>query len=135
MLNKLWAWVCQIATQYPVQLSGAFAMLVQFASSQVIPMSVAQQGGLNALAVAVLGFVAAAGVSEQRAVPAIVGVIQAILACVLAFNVAGMTPTLESAIMAFVTAGSAFFVHTQVVAKGSAKPAGKHEANFSRMRG
>lgn len=132
-MKKFWASIYNALISYPVQISGAFAMLLQFVSSQIVTLDVAQQGGLNAVVVAVLGVVAAAGVSEAKTVPAVVGVIQAILSCVLAFNVPGMTSTMETAIMTFVTALSAMFVHTQVTAKGSKVQLGKHE--YSRMRG
>lgn len=135
MLKKIWATIYNFLISYPAKVSGAFAMLLQFVSSQILPLTVDQQGCLNAVVVAGLGFMTVAGVSEAKAVPALVGIIQAILACTLAFGVPWMTPTLESAIMAFVSAGSAFFVHTQVVAKGSVQSVGKHEAHYSRMRG
>lgn len=120
-------WLKNAIIREPVQIAGLFAAVIQLLSVQFIALNSDQQGALNAVVVAALGFVAAASVSQEKAVPAFAGLIQAVLSCVLAFNV-HLDPALESAIMAFVAAGSAFFVRTQVVAHGG--PAGgKHEAH------
>lgn len=127
-MKNLWASLKNAVVREPVQIAGLFAALIQLVSSQFIALTSQQQGTLNAVVVAVLGFVVAASVSEEKAVPAVAGLIQAVLSCVLAFNVPGITPALESAVMAFVAAGSAFFVRTQVTAHGG-HPSGKHEAH------
>lgn len=133
-LKNVWAAIVQAATREPVQIAGAVAALIQFTSSQWLFLTVGQQGTLNAIVVALVGFIAAASVSEEKAVPALVGLVQALLSCALAFNVPWMTQTVESAVMMLITYGSALFVRTQVVARGG-PPAGKHEAHVSRMRG
>lgn len=120
MLKKIW----QACVRNPVQIAGGFAALLQFISTQIVPLTVSEQGALNAVVVALLGFLAAAAVSEEKAVPAIAGLIQAVLAAVLAFDV-HMSTQWQTAVMAFVSVGVAFFVHTQVVARGGPPP-GKH---------
>lgn len=102
-------------TREPAQLLALVAAAIQLLSSTLIPLSAEQQGVLNALAVAVAGFVTAALVSGEKAAPAFAGVVQAVLACALAFGFA-LTPELQGSIMAFVTAGVGWFIRTQVVA-------------------
>lgn len=131
-LKKMLSPLARALVREPVQIAGLCAALIQFASSQVVALTVQQQGALNAVVVAALGFAAAAAVSQEKAAPAFAGLIQAVLSVVLAFNV-HLDPSTQSAVMAFVAAGSAFFVRTQVVAHGG-PPVGKHEA-FQPMRG
>jgi nicotinamide riboside transporter PnuC len=121
---KFFKAIRQACIRNPVVISGGFAALLQFISTQVVPLTVDQQGALNAVVVAVLGFIAAAAVSEEKAVPAIAGLIQSVLAVVLAFDI-HMSTSWQTAVMAFVTTGVAMFVHTQVVARGG-PPGGKH---------
>jgi hypothetical protein len=132
-LKKILSPLARALVREPMQIAGLCAALIQFVSSQVVALTVQQQGALNAVVVAALGFAAAAAVSQEKAAPAFAGLIQAVLSVVLAFNVRGLDPSTQSAVMAFVAAGSAFFVRTQVVAHGG-PPAGKHEA-FQPMRG
>jgi nicotinamide riboside transporter PnuC len=130
MLKKIWSALSRAVTRNPVVISGGFAALLQFVSTQIVPLTVDQQGTLNAAVVALLGFIAAAAVSEEKAVPAIAGLVQAVLAVVLAFDV-HMSTQWQTAVMAFVTTGVAMFVHTQVTARGG-PPRGRHEVNWMR---
>lgn len=131
-LKKMLSPLARALVREPVQIAGLCVALIQFVSSQVVALTVQQQGALNAVVVAALGFAAAAAVSQEKAAPVFAGLIQAVLSVVLAFNV-HLDPSAQSAVMAFVAAGSAFFVRTQVVAHGG-PPVGKHEA-FQPMRG
>lgn len=99
----------------PSLILGLFAAAVQLLAATLLPLTIEQQGVLNAVAVTVLGFMTAAAVSAERAAPAVLGVVQAVLACALAFGVA-LEPSAQAAIMAFVSAAVAAYVRTQVVA-------------------
>lgn len=99
----------------PALVLGLIAAAVQLFSAVVLPLTVEQQGVLNAVAVAVIGFATAAAVSVEKAAPAVLGVVQAVLACALAFGLA-LAPETQGAIMAFVTALVSAFARTQVVA-------------------
>lgn len=103
----------------PSLVLGLIAAAVQLFSATLLPLTVGQQGALNAVAVAVIGFATAAAVSADRAAPAVLGVVQAVLACALAFGLA-LAPETQGAVMAFVTAAVSAFVRTQVVAPVSA---------------
>lgn len=97
----------------PAMLLGLIASAIQLLSATLLPLSIEQQGVLNAVAVAVIGLVTAIAVSTDKAAPAVVGLVQAVLACALAFGLA-ISPDAQGAIMAFVTALAAAFVRTQV---------------------
>lgn len=99
----------------PSLILGLIAAAVQLLSATLLPLSIEQQGVLNAVAVAVMGFATAAAVSAEKAAPAVLGVVQAVLACALAFGLA-IEPSTQGAVMAFVTALVSAFVRTQVVA-------------------
>jgi hypothetical protein len=99
----------------PAMILGAIAAAIQLLSATLLPLSVEQQGVLNAVAVAVIGLVTAAAVSAEKAAPAVLGLVQAVLACALAFGLQ-MSPETQGAAMAFVTAMVSLFVRTQVVA-------------------
>lgn len=99
----------------PALILGLIAAAIQLFSAMILPLSDGQQGVLNAVAVAVIGFITAAAVSAEKAAPAVLGLVQAVLACGLAFGWqldAGM----QGAIMAFATALVSAYVRTQVTA-------------------
>lgn len=70
-------------------------------------------GYANAAAVAVGGFVTAALVSAEKALPALVGVIKAVVALLLGLGVA-LPINLETGIIAIVSALGAFYIRSQV---------------------
>lgn len=74
------------------------------------------QGAANALTLALAGFLTAAAVGVDAALPALTGLIKAVFALVLAFGV-DLPDTTQVAILAVVTAVGAFFVRQNVVAK------------------
>jgi hypothetical protein len=105
----------------PALILGLIAAAVQLFSAVVLPLTPEQQGVLNALAVATIGFATAWAVSAEKAAPAILGLAQAVLACALAFGL-HLEPTTQSAVMAFATALVSAFVRTQVTAPQPAAP-------------
>jgi hypothetical protein len=99
----------------PVKWLGLIAAAIQLFSSVFIPLSVDQQGALNAVAAALLGLIAAFMVSADKGVPLIAGLMQAVMACALTFNL-DLSPTFQGAVMAFVSSLVAMYVRTQVTA-------------------
>ena len=70
----------------PALILALVASTVQLVSAFVFPLSDAQQGVVNALAVAVAGLVTALMVRSDQLAPAILGVLQAAVALGLAFG-------------------------------------------------
>lgn len=102
-----------LAGREPAQIAAALAAAVQLATSLAIPLSVEQQGAINAASVAVAGFVTALVVDQERAAPMVAGVLQAILALGLSFGVALPQPV-QSTIMTALTTLAAWWLRTQV---------------------
>lgn len=99
----------------PVGILGLVAALVQLLSATCMDWSTVQQGMINATAVALAGFISAGSVSRDAAFASLAGLVKAVIALALAFNL-GLSPDLQSALMIAVTAIGAFFVRTQVTA-------------------
>lgn len=99
----------------PVKWLGLVAAAIQLFSAIFVPLSVDQQGTLNAVAAALLGLIAAFMVSADKGVPLIAGLMQAVMACALAFGF-DLSPTFQGAVMAFVSSIVAMYVRTQVTA-------------------
>lgn len=99
----------------PALLLALIATTVQMVSAFLIPLTEGQQGVLNALAVAVAGLVTAVMVRSDQLAPAILGVVQAILALGLAFGLA-LSPENQAVIMSFAAAVVAMFVRQIVTA-------------------
>jgi hypothetical protein len=97
----------------PALILALLASVVQMVSAFVWPLTIDQQGVINAAAAAVAGLVVAILVHSEQLVPAIVGMIQAALALGLAFgfHLAGNN---QAVIMAFIVSVGAMFVRTQV---------------------
>jgi hypothetical protein len=74
------------------------------------------QGAINAVTLALAGFLTAAMVSVDAALPALIGLLKALFALLLAFGTAVPEST-QVGILAVVTALGAFFVRQQVTAK------------------
>lgn len=74
------------------------------------------QGAANAVLLGIAGFLTAASVSVDAALPALTGLLKAAFALILALGV-DLPSTTQVAILAVVTAVGAFFVRQQVVAK------------------
>lgn len=103
----------------PAQLLGLLRAALVLVSATIIPLTVDQQGAVIAVMAAVFGVIGAFAVSAEKAAPLIAGLVEAVLACALAFG-ASLDPGLQGAIMSFVAAGVAFYLRTQVVAPTAA---------------
>jgi hypothetical protein len=99
----------------PALWAALLASVVQMVSAFVFPLSVEQQGVLNALTVAVLGAVTAFAVSSERGVPALLAALKAALAVGLAFGM-HLSPEVQATVMTFAAAVAAMFIRTQVTA-------------------
>jgi hypothetical protein len=107
--------VVKIWGREPAVILAFVAALIQGVSGFFFHLTADQQGVLNAVAVAVLGFVTAAAVKGDAWLPAISGLIKAVGALGLAFG-AHWSADKQSLVMVLVTAAFAAFVRTQVVA-------------------
>lgn len=99
----------------PALVLAAFAALVQFLSIFFFNLTDAQQGLVNGVAVAVAGFIAAWKVSADKALPAIAGIVQALLSLAVGFG-AHIGADQQVVVMTFVSALVALFVRQNVVA-------------------
>ena len=111
----------RILGREPIQLLGLLRAALVLFSATVLPLTVDQQGAVCAVAAAVLGVAGAAAVSAERAAPLVAGLVEAVLALALAFG-ANLEPGLQGAVMAFVAAGVALYLRTQVVAPVAPEP-------------
>jgi hypothetical protein len=105
-----------VAHEPAVLWMALIAPVIQLVSALIFPLNDEQQGVLNALAAAVVGVVVAANVAVERALPLLVGLVQAVIAVGLAFGLE-LDPTAQSAFLALVGAVVAFFTRTQVTPK------------------
>jgi hypothetical protein len=100
----------------PAQWIGLLSAGVALFSSLIFPLDVGQQGALIAVATAVFGIVGALAVSTEKAAPLVAGLVQSVIALALAFGLA-LSPEVQGSVMAFVAAGVAFYLRTQVSPK------------------
>lgn len=103
----------------PAQWLGLLSAAIALLSALALPLSVEQQGSVIAVATAVIGVVTAFAVSAEKAAPLVAGLVQSVLALALAFGL-DLTPEVQGSVMAFVAAGVAWYLRTQVVAPVSA---------------
>lgn len=87
----------------------------------LFPLTGEVQGAANAAILAAAGFLTAAMVSVDAALPALTGLIKAVFAVILAFGV-DFPDTTQVGILAVVTAIGAFFVRQNVEAKVGPTP-------------
>lgn len=102
----------------PAWWIGILAAILMFASNW-LPLTNDQQSIIIAVVNAVFGLVTAWAVSAEKALPAVVGLVQAVFALFLGFGL-DVPANLQTGIMALITAISAGYVRTQVVAPVSA---------------
>lgn len=95
------------------------ATVVRLVAAFIFDLTDGQQAVLNSLATAVAGFIVAFWVARDGQVPAILGVVQAVLALVVGFGL-DVSAEGQAVIMSFVGAIAAAFIRTQVVAPVSA---------------
>lgn len=105
----------KILGREPAVLWGLVATLAQ-AVLLLFNLDAGVQGAANAVLLAVAGFLTAASVSVDAALPALTGLLKAVFALVLAFGV-DLPSATQVAILAVVTAVGAFFVRQNVSAK------------------
>lgn len=102
-------------TREPALIVAFVVSLVMTVCAFVFPLTVDQQGILNAVAVAVAGVVTALMVKSDQLAPAILGLVKAVLALGLAFGL-GLSTANQAVIMTAAAALVAAFVRTQVTA-------------------
>lgn len=100
----------------PALWLGLVTALIQLVSTFIWDISPEVQGAINAAAAAVLGFVIAAFVRHEKLVPAVTGLVQAMLALGLALGWQ-LSAADQSTVMAFVAAAAALWTRTQVTPK------------------
>lgn len=105
----------------PAVFWGLVATLLQ-SVALLLPFNADVQGAINAATLALAGFLTAAMVSVEVALPALVGLLKAVFALLLAFGT-NVPEATQVGILAVVTALGAFFVRSNVTAKvGPAAP-------------
>lgn len=106
----------RIAREVAQLAQGVGAPVLILLSAIGLDFTEGQQGAINAVVVAVAGFVTAAGLSQEKAAAAVAGVAQALIAVAIAFG-ASLTPEVQGAVMTVVTVGVGYWLRTQVIAK------------------
>lgn len=99
----------------PIVWSTAVAAVVQFISAFIVHVSAEAQGSIAAVAIAVLGFIAAASLHDGTWAQAGMTVIKALIALGLAFGLK-WTPEQQAEVMFLVQATLSFLVRDQVTA-------------------
>jgi hypothetical protein len=99
----------------PAVFWGLVAVLLQ-SIALLLPFNADTQGAINAATLALAGFLTAAMVSVDAALPALVGLLKAVFAVLLAFGT-NVPESTQVGILAVVTALGAFFVRQQVTSK------------------
>ena len=92
-------------------LSSAIAVFSAF----ILPLSDEQQGVLNAIVVALFGFITAALLDKEKFVPALVGLTKAVIAVAISFGL-HWTPEQQGLALSLVVAAAALWYRPQVVA-------------------
>lgn len=106
----------------PVLVTAFLAATLQVVSSIFTHWSPEQQGLMNAAFVAVLGFGAAVAVKFDKALPAVVGVVQALIAVAVGFG-AHISDVQVSMVTAMIAAGVALWTRDRVTAPVNAQGA------------
>lgn len=104
-----------VLNREPAQWLGLLSAAVSLFSALILPLDVIQQGALIAVATAVFGVAGAWVVSAEKAAPLVAGLIQSVIALALAFGLS-LSPEIQGSVMAFVAAGVALYLRTQVTA-------------------
>ena len=104
----------------PVWYTNLFAVVVMAVATFVLPLTLGQQGALNAVALAVAAIVVAVRVGEGQ-LALVEGLFRALIALGLSFGL-HLSPDQQFVIMSLVTAIGSGFLRTQVVAPQPADP-------------
>lgn len=99
-----------------------FSGLLQVLSAFVLPISTDMQALLGGAVAAVFGLMTAISVAQDKLLPAVVGLAQALLSLAIGFGL-DWTSEQQSVLMAFVALVAGSFVRTQVVAPVPPEPA------------
>jgi len=100
----------------PAVLMAFIASAIAVFSSFILPLSDTQQGVLNAADVALFGFITAALVAKEKLLPAIMGLVKALIAIAISFGL-HWSPEQQGLILSLVATGAALLgVRPQVVA-------------------
>lgn len=105
----------------PLLLLNLLGSVVMVVSAFLFPLSIEQQGVINAAALAVVGLLAALRTSDGQ-LPALMGLFKALLALGLAFGLR-LAPEQQAVLMTFLAAASALWVRPQVSPVGAPAPA------------
>lgn len=92
---------------------------IMVVSSFIVPLTVDQQGALNAVAVAAAGIIVAYSVAADGGLALIIGFVKSTIALSISFGL-HLTPDKQGVIMAFVATLGAVFVHSNVTASVTA---------------
>lgn len=106
----------------PALIAAFLTSAIAVISALIFPLTDEQQGVLNALIVALFGFITAALLAHEKFVPALVGLIKAAIAVAISFGL-HLTPEAQSVVLTFVAAAAALWCRPQVVASVPAEEA------------
>lgn len=98
----------------PVWFTNLFAALVMGVSTFILPLTIDQQGSLNAVAILAAGAYTAWKVGDGQ-LSLVVNIFKAVIAVAISFGL-NFPPEQQMAIMAVVVAIGSGFVRTQVIA-------------------
>lgn len=100
----------------PALIMAFLSSLIAVFSAFLFPLSDTQQGVLNAVVVALFGFITAALLQKEKLVPAIVGLAKAVIAVAVSFGL-HWSPERQGLFLALIaTAAALWGVRPQVVA-------------------
>jgi intracellular septation protein A len=104
-----------ILRREPALFSALAASVIQLVAAFFVPLSVDQQGILNAVVVAILGLATTIMLKSDGISAAALGLVKALIALGIAFGLA-WSPEQQAVAMSLAAALSAMFVRTQEVA-------------------
>ena len=99
----------------PALIAALATSAIAMFSAFVLPLSIGQQGVLNAVVVAVLGLVTAVVLRSDGVSAAVLGLVKAVVAVGIAFGLA-WSPETQAIAMSFAAAVTGMFIRTQEVA-------------------
>jgi len=99
----------------PALVLAFISSMIAVISALIFPLTDEQQGVLNAVVVALFGFITAALLAKEKLVPAIVGLIKAVIAVAISFGL-HLTPETQGLVLTLVATAAALWYRPQVVA-------------------
>lgn len=99
----------------PALIAALVTSAIAMFSAFVLPLSIDQQGVLNAAVAAVLGLVTAVALRSDGISAAVLGLVKATLAVGIAFGLS-WSPEMQAVALSFAAAVTGMFVRTQEVA-------------------